>query len=130
MIAIFLQINIKGFIEALIEVGIEIILIVVFVAILVRFAKEKEQFWRTLTAYFVCQDFIFIFGVPILMWVTITDSAWAYYILAAVVLWMVAVFAHINNQLTDSGLFVSTLLSLAFFVSVYGVGFLILLVLL
>lgn len=130
VIAIFLQINIKGFIEAFIEVGIEIIMTCFFVAILLHFAKEKQLFWRVLTAYFVCQDFILIFGVPLLMWVTISDDTWAYYTLGIIMLWAISVFSYINNQLVSSGSFVSTMLAVTYFTVVYGGGFLLLLVLL
>lgn len=129
VVAVFLQINaIGGFIEAFILVGFEIVLTFMFVSILLYFAKAMDQFWRVQTLYFICQDFILIFSVPLLIWVTITENAWAYYTLAIVVVWAIAVFAYINNQIINSGSFVSTMLSLAYFVTVYGGGFLLLLV--
>lgn len=129
VVAVFLQINaIGGFIEAFILVGFEIVLTFAFILAFLYFTKAMDQFWHVLTAYFICQDFILIFSVPLLIWVTISENAWAYYTLAIVMLWAVAVFAYINNQITTSGSFVSAMLSLAFFVTVYGGGFLLLLV--
>jgi len=128
VVAVFLQINVKGFIEAFIEVGIEIVLTFLFVSILLFFTKAMDQFWRVLTAYFICQDFILIFSVPLLIWVTISEDAWAYYTLSIIMIWVISVFAYINNQIITSGSFVSTMLSLGYFVTVYGGGFLLLLV--
>lgn len=129
VVAVFLQINaIGGFIEAFILVGFEIVLTFIFILALLYFTKAMDQFWRVLTAYFICQDFILIFSVPLLIWVTISENAWAYYTLALVMLWAVAAFAYINNQIITSGSFVSTMLSLAYFVTVYGGGFLLLLI--
>jgi len=127
IIGVFLQINIKGPIEAFFELGIEIILTFLFVAVLLYTVKAMNLYWRVLTAYFVCQDFISIIGVPILMWVTISDEVWSYYILGVVILWVMAVIAYINSQISDFGSFFSAVLSLAYFVSVYGGGFFLLL---
>ncbi len=124
---IFVITNMTGFIEAIIEVFIEIFLIFAFVAIVLFFTKDLTQYWKVLTSFFICQDFISIFALPLLIWVTVTDDSLAYYLLGAVMLWGVAIIAYINNQIISLGSFPSFLLSLTFFLGVYGGGFILML---
>jgi hypothetical protein len=124
---VFVITNMTGFIEAIIEVFLEVFLIFAFVAIVLFFIKDMKQYWKVLTSFFICQDFISIFALPLLIWVTVTDDSWAYYSLAAVMLWGVAIITYINNQIVSLGSFPSFLLSLTFFLGVYGGGFILML---
>jgi len=124
---VFVITNMTGFIEAIIEVFLEVFLIFAFVAIVLFFIKDMKQYWKVLTSFFICQDFISIFALPLLIWVTVTDDSWAYYSLAAVMLWGVAIITYINNQIVSLGSFPSFPLSLTFFLGVYGGGFILML---
>ncbi len=126
-IGIFVITNMTGFIEAIIQVFIKVVLILLFISIVLFFTKGMKQYLKVLTSYLVCQDLISIFALPLLIWVTVTDDSLAYYSLSAVMLWAVAIIAYINNQIISLGSFPSFLLSLTFFLSVYGGSFVLLL---
>ncbi len=124
---IFVITNMTGFVEAIIQVFLKLVLIFLFVAIVLFFTKDWKNYWKILTSYFICQDFISIFALPLLIWVTVTDDSWAYSSLAAVMLWGVAIITYINNQIISLGYFPSFLLSLTFYLGVYGGSFILML---
>lgn len=127
VVGIFVITNMTGFIEAVIEVFLEIFLIFLFLAIVLFFTKDLKRYWKVMTSYLITQGFISIFALPLLIWATVTEESWAYYCLAVVMLWGVAIIAYINNQVISLGAFPSFLLSLTFYLGVYGGAFVLML---
>jgi len=116
---IFIQANITHAVEAFIQLSLQTIIVFLFVAVLLFSIKSLNLYVQTVTAFLVCADLLYVFGLPFLFWVTISDSLLAYAALAMVFVWGIAIIAYILKQLAFFSKTASFFLSLLYYILVY-----------
>ena len=91
----FLEANITDFLDAFIQVALQTIIVFLLVSILLFYIKSLNLFIQVVTAVLMCENFLYIIGVPLMVWVTMTDELVVYFLLAAVLIWGILIIAYI-----------------------------------
>ena len=120
----FLQTNmIDDPIEAFFEVTLETSLTLLFVGIMMFFNKSLYVYIQVATAVLFCENIVSIFSVPVIVWLTISESTLSYYVLALLVLWDFALIAYIFKNVLSINLIAGAALALFYFITTYGAAF-------
>lgn len=106
-------------IESFYEVGIQILLTLLFIGILLFFNKTLYAFIQVTTSLTLCANVVSLFIVPVIIWLTVSDDPLSYYITLLLVLWDAALVAYIIKKVVDINIMASMLLSLLYFISTY-----------
>jgi len=102
LFGLFIQANISDPIEAFLQVFLEILITLIFMSVIVL--KKDEGFYnfeRFLTAILVCENFIYVLGLPFL------------------VFWSLAIIAYLLKELFEFSWQISTSLSILYFLLTY-----------
>lgn len=121
----FIEANITDFLDAFIQVALQTILVFVLVFILLFYIKSLNLFIQVVTAFLVCENVLYIIGVPLMVWVTMTDEIVVYFILAAVLFWGMLINAYIVRQLLFFSKGMCLFLSISYYLLVYIGAFMI-----
>ena len=74
-------------------------------------------------AIMFCTNIVALFIVPVLVWLTVSEDAPSYYVLALLLLWSYVLVTHIFKQVLSVNLFASSIMSLVYFIATYLVAF-------
>lgn len=105
--------------ESFTEVGIETLLMLMFVGVMLFFNKTLYAYIQVATAILVCANVIALFIVPVIIWLTISESPLSYYFLGLLLLWDYVLVTYIIKQTLSINLFASLALSLFYFTATY-----------
>ena len=115
----FLEANITDFLDAFIQVALQTIMVFLLVIILLFYIKSLNLFIQVVTAFLMCENVLYIIGVPLMVWVTMTDELVVYFLLGIVLIWGVLIIAYIIRQLLFFNKGTCLFLSLAYYLLVY-----------
>ncbi len=87
ILELFIQANMIDPFEALFEVLIETILTLSFVGLILFLNKTTHLYVQILTAVLFCENIIAFFGVPVVIWLTVTEDTLSYYLMGLLVFW-------------------------------------------
>ena len=119
VVSYLVQANVQDPIEAFIEVFIELVVTLILIGSLLVIKKSLDLFVPTLTAILVCENFVLLLGVPLVVWFTISDDVLIFYILAILVVWAVAIVAYILRQICGFSKLTSYIMSFAYYMIVF-----------
>jgi len=120
----FLQTNmVDDPIESFFEVSLETSLTLLFIGTMLLFNKALFAFIQVATAILFCENIVSIFGVPVLAWLTVSDSPLSYYVFALLALWDFALISFIFKRVLVINLTASAALSIFYFIATYGAAF-------
>ncbi|MFA6164107.1 MAG: hypothetical protein WAV82_06570 [Methylobacter sp.] len=105
--------------ESFIEVGIETLLMLMFIGAMLFVNKTLYAYIQVVTAILVCANVVALFIVPVIIWLTISESPLSYYFFGLLLLWDYALVTHIFKQSLSINLFASLALSLLYFIATY-----------
>ena len=124
LFGLFIQANISDPIEAFLQVFLEILITLVFMAVIVL--KRDEGFYnfeRFLTAILVCENFIYVLGLPLAFWFIFAKGSavetYPIYIAGFLVFWSLAIIAYLLKELFEFSWQISTSLSILYFLLTY-----------
>ena len=124
LFGLFIQANISDPIEAFLQVFLEILITLAFMAAIVF--KQDEGFYnfeRFLTAILVCENFIYILGLPLAFWFIFAKGTavetYPIYIAAFLIFWSLAIIAYLLKELFEFNWQVSISLSILYFLLTY-----------
>ncbi len=106
-------------IESFYEVGIQILLTLLFIGIMMFFNKTLYAYVQVTTSLTLCANVVSLFIVPVIIWLTVSDDPLSYYITLLLVLWDAALVTYIIKKVVDINIMASMLLSLLYFISTY-----------
>jgi hypothetical protein len=106
-------------IESFTEVGIETLLTLVFIGVMLFFNKTLYAYIQVATAILVCTNVVALFIVPVIIWLTISESLLSYYFFGLLLLWVYALVTYIIKQSLSINLLASLALSLFYFTATY-----------
>ncbi len=124
LFGLFIQANISDPLEAFLQVFLEILITLAFMAIIVL--KKDEGFYtfeRFLTAILVCENFIYVLGLPLAFWFIFAKGSateiYPIYIAAFLISWSLAIIAYLLKEIFEFSWQVSISLSVLYFLLTY-----------
>lgn len=119
IVELFIQANMIDPVEALIEVIIETSFTLAFVAIILMLTKSMYMYVQIISAVLFCENVVAFFGVPTVIWLTISEDILSYYLAGALVLWDFILITYIIKEVVSINLAASLTLSLFYFGMTY-----------
>ena len=119
IVELFIQANMIEPSEALIEVVIETFLTLNFVALILFLNKSSHLFIQIATAVLFCENVVAFFGVPVVIWLTVSESILSYYLFGLLTLWDFVLITYILKSILSINLAASLTISLFYFVMTY-----------
>ncbi len=105
--------------ESIYEVAFQIILTFLFVAVVLALNKTLYVYIQVLTALLFSANFISIFLVPVMVWLTVSEEPLSYYFFSLLVLWYYAVVSYIFKYCLVINVAASLVLALLYFIATY-----------
>ena len=109
--------------EAFFEVLIETSFTLFFVAALLYVNRTFHTFIQVATAFLFCENIVSFVGIPIVIWLTITDDPTSYYALGVLLLWDISVIAYLIKQILNVTPLAGAVVSLCYFFLTYVAAF-------
>lgn len=123
LIWVTVQANMISTLEAFVEMTLETALTVLFVAVILSLNRSMHNYIQVATAVFVCENVVAIVGVPIIAWLTVTNSWLSYVFLIALILWDFALITYIMKKALAIDILASLVVSFVYFVTTYGAAY-------
>lgn len=123
LLGLFIQANISDPIEAFLQILIEIVITILFMGALLLKDGSTYNFERFLTAILVCENFVYMLGLPLAFWFIFAKGTSAVnypiYIGTILVLWSVVIIAYLLQGLFGFHWKTSAALSVLYFILTY-----------
>lgn len=119
-VVFFIQFNMSDDIESIFEVILETLFTLAFIWLILLLNRSLDNFAGVCSAVLFVQNFISILVVPVVFWVTTTESLASYLVLLILVVWMVLLVARIFKQILFINNSAALVVSLAYFIMIYG----------
>ena len=123
LLGLFIQANISDPVEAFIQILIEVVITLLFMAALLLKDGSAYNFERFLTAILVCENFVYILGLPILFWYIFAKGSdianYPIYIGMALMIWSIVIIAYLIKGLFGFDWKIGSSLSVLYFVLTY-----------
>ncbi|MEC4749519.1 hypothetical protein [Methylomicrobium sp. Wu6] len=120
LIEYFLQANMTDDpFESFYEVTIETGLTLLFIGLMMFFNKTLYGFVQVTTAMMLCANVVALFIIPVMIWLTVSDDPFSYYILFALIFWDFTLVAYIFKKVIEINIFASVILALLYFITTY-----------
>lgn len=105
--------------EAFYEVSLQILLMLTFVGIMLLLNKTLYVYVQISTAFIFCANIIAIFIVPVMVWLTVTEDLYSYYLFFLLITWYYAIIAYIIKHTLTINFPASLVLALFYFIATY-----------
>jgi hypothetical protein len=105
--------------ESLYEVFIQIGLSLLFIAVILSLNKTLYVYVQVTTAILFSANFIAIFLVPTMVWLTVSEDPWSYYLFSLLILWYYAVICYVFKNSLLINIPASLVLAFLYFVATY-----------
>ena len=105
--------------ESLYEVSFQVLLTFAFIALTLSLNKTLYVYIQVMTALLFSANFISIFLVPVMVWLTVSEEPLSYYFFSLLVLWYYAVVAYIFKYSFILNVPASLVLALFYFLTTY-----------
>ncbi len=119
IVELFIQANMIEPSEALFEVIIETCLTMAFVGLILLLNKSTHLFIQIATAVLFCENVVAFFGVPVVIWLTVSESIFSYYLFGLLVLWDFILITFILRSILSINLAASLTISTFYFIMTY-----------
>ena len=119
-VVFFIQFNMSDDIESLFEVILETLFTVCFIWLVLILNRSLDNFAGVCSAVLFVQNCISILIVPVVFWLTTTESLASYIALLLLMTWMILLVARIFKQILLINNSAALVVSLAYFGIVYG----------
>ncbi len=120
LVELFLQTNMIDPWEAFVEVTLETILTLGFVALMMILNRNFQCYLQVATSVLVCENLIAVFAIPTMVWLTVTDDLLSYITFGALILWDVTLVTYIIKKVLNINTFASLAVSCIYFICTYG----------
>jgi len=119
VLELFIQANMIDPYEAFFEVVIETSLTLCSVGLILFLNKSNHLYIQIATAVLFCENVIAFFGVPVVIWLTVSESILSYYLLGLLVLWDFILITYIIKQILSINMAASLAISFFYFLMTY-----------
>ena len=119
IIELFIQANMIDPSEAFFEVIVETTLTFAFVGLILFLNKSTHLFVQIITAVLFCENVVAFFGVPVVVWLTVSESMASYYLFGILVFWDFILITFIIKKVLSINTAASLTISFFYFVVTY-----------
>ncbi|MCL7422368.1 MAG: hypothetical protein M8364_15865 [Methylobacter sp.] len=110
-------------VESFYEVTLETGLTLLFIGTMLLINKSLYVFIQIATAFLFTENVVAIFLVPVIVWLTTTDSVLSYYTFAGLALWQYALITYLIRCTLSINIPAALTLSFLYFILTYGAAF-------
>jgi hypothetical protein len=120
LIGYLLQANmIDDPIEAFYEITIQIVSMLLFIGIMLSLNKTLYLYVQITTAFMLSANVISVFVVPVMVWLTVSEDMYSYYLFFLLLAWYFAIVAYIIKYTLVINIPASMVLSLFYFIATF-----------
>ncbi len=124
LVELFIQANLLDDpVEAFFEVVLETTVTIFFIAVMLFLIRGMHTFIQVSTAFLFCENVVSFVGLPVVIWLTLTDDPFSYYILFALLIWNVSMIANVIRQVLNITTMAGLVMSIVYFFVTYVVVF-------
>lgn len=120
IVELFIQANMIDPSEAFFEVIVETSLTLSFVWLILLLNKTKHLYIQIATAVLFCENVIALFGVPVVIWLTVSEDILSYYTFGLLILWDFALITFIIQKVLSINIAASLAISFFYFMMTYA----------
>ncbi len=123
VLELFIQVNMIDDFEAVIEVVLETGLTLLFVGLVLFLNKSTHSFVQVTTSVLFCENVVAVFVVPVMVWLTMSESELSYALMFLLVLWDFCLIAFVYKKSLGINAAASWVVSLFYFTCTYGLAY-------
>jgi len=124
---LFIQVNITDPVVALLQVFLELLITLIFVALLLVIKGSLTQFKIVFTTFILCENLSYLAALPIVIWfIAVRASDYFMYPIYAgilLIVWFCAIISYLLQYYFQYRLTLSILISILYFLSTYLVSY-------
>jgi hypothetical protein len=105
--------------ESFYEITLQIVFMLAFIAIFLALNKTLYIYVQITTAFMFCANLISAFVVPVMVWWTVTEDLYSYYLLFMLFAWYYAIVTYILKYTLIINVPASLVLALFYFIATY-----------
>ena len=105
--------------EAFSDVSVETLLTLIFVFLTLLFNKSLDKLVQVTCALLVGESLLACFALPILAWITVTESTLSYFFLSLLVFWELLFVSFIFKQVLNINRIASLVVGILYFIATY-----------
>lgn len=109
--------------EAFYEISLQIIFMLLFLAIMLYLNKTLYAYIQITTAFLFSANLISIFGVPVMVWLTVSEDIYSYYAFALLLAWYYAIVTYVFKNTLLINVPASLVLTLFYFIATFLAAF-------
>ncbi len=122
-VELFIQLNMIDDIEAVFEVTLETGLTLSFAGIILLLNKSAHSYIQVTTAILFCENVVALFGVPVMIWLTVTEDQFSYLMMLLLIIWDFSLVAFICKKVLGINALAAIVMSLFYFTYTYGLAY-------
>lgn len=123
LVELFLQVNMIDPWEAFVEVTLETVLTLGFIALMMILNRNFHCYLQVATAVLVCENLIAVFAVPTMVWLTVTDDLLSYITFGCLVFWDITLVTYIIKKVLKINVLASLAVACIYFICTYGAAY-------
>jgi hypothetical protein len=106
-------------VESLYEVSFQIVLMLAFIGVMLALNQSLYAYVQIATAFIFTANFVSIFIVPVMVWLTVSEDPYSYYLCFLLFGWYFAIVAYIMKNTLMINVPASLVLALFYFIVTY-----------
>ena len=119
IVELFIQANMIDPSEAFFEVVVETLLTFGFVWLILFLNKTLHLYVPIITAVLFCENVVAFFGVPVVIWLTVSEDLISYYLFGLLMLWDYVLITYIIKKVLSINTAASLTISFFYFMMTY-----------
>ena len=119
IVELFIQANMIDPSEAFFEVIVETALTFAFVWLILFLNKSTHLYVQIITAVLFCENVVAFFGVPVVIWLTVSESMISYYLFGLLIFWDFVLITFIIKKVLSINTAASLTISFFYFILTY-----------
>ncbi|MCK5477915.1 MAG: hypothetical protein KAI44_03270 [Methylococcales bacterium] len=119
IVELFIQANMIDPSEAFFEVVVETLLTFGFVWLILFLNKTLHLYVPIITAVLFCENVVAFFGVPVVIWLTVSEDLISYYLFGLLMLWDFVLITFIIKKVLSINTTASLTISFFYFMMTY-----------
>jgi len=120
ILELFIQVNMIDSFEAFVEVTLETLMTIGFVAIILALNKSTRLYIQIASAVLFCENIVAVFALPIIVWLTVTDDKISYFAIFMLGFWDFTLITFISRKVLSINTAAACIVSLTYFLATYG----------
>jgi hypothetical protein len=105
--------------ESFYEIIMQIIFMLGFIAILLILNKTLYVYVQVATAFILTANVVSVFAVPVMVWLTVSEDLYSYYLFFLLLAWYYAIVAYIIKCVLVINIAASMVLALFYFIATF-----------